>query len=206
MQIKIKMDADTIYKQINWISTSLTSEELEAIQFIKENIEKMVFVHQKIWDQKLEVSKYENWKKYILPYECFELESIQEQDEIEEDANIKNIFWSIKEFVIDHKRDFAIWFVFILLLIIAIAIQHNKPQKIQQEPQKTAIQLLVEKQTLNINKIWAKMETQKILKWQIKELQDKLDENIKEVKAMELENSTIREKMIDETSNFNTKK
>lgn len=207
MQIKIKTDAKEIYKQVKQVYSSGTQEDLENMEFLRSNEEKSVFVHSKVWDDQLEVSKYENWRKYILPIECFDRESLSEENnEYEEEETSK--IEVLKEFTIKHKKDFVIWLLFAILLVLAFIMsnkkQEEKPQVI--EPQKTVLEILVEKQTLNLNKIWAKMETQKVIKSQINDLKIKLDQNISEIKALELENSTIREKMIEETSNFNTKK
>lgn len=209
MQIKIKTDAKSIYKQVKWVYQSWSNEDLENMDFLQQNEWKSVFAHSKIWDDQLEVSKYENWRKYILPIECFDLENIENQQSDDEDEPTK--LEVLKEFAIKHKKDLIIGLIFLIFLAIAFMYNHKdkpkqevKPQVIEQ--QKTVLEVLVEKQTLNLNKIWAKMETQKVIKSQINDLKIKLDQNITEIKALELENSTIREQMIEETSNFNTKK
>ena len=97
--------------------------------------------------------------------------------------------------------DYIIPIVFISLIIVFVFYPSKKEEpKKEPERQKTAIELLIEKQTLNLNRIGAKMETQRIIKSQISELKGKLDQNIAEVRTIELENSNIREKMIEETS------
>lgn len=209
MQIKIKTDAKDIYKQVKWVYQSWSNEDLENMDFLQQNEWKSVFAHSKIWDDQLEVSKYENWRKYILPIECFDLENIENQQSDDEDEPTK--LEVLKELAIKHKKDLIIGLIFLIFLAIAFMYNHKdkpkqevKPQVIEQ--QKTVLEVLVEKQTLNLNKIWAKMETQKVIKSQINDLKIKLDQNITEIKALELENSTIREQMIEETSNFNTKK
>lgn len=209
MQIKIKTDAKSIYKQVKWVYQSWSNEDLENMDFLQQNEWKSVFAHSKIWDEQLEVSKYENWRKYILPIECFDLENIENQQTDDEDEPTK--LEVLKEFFIDHKKDLVIALFFIILLTVAFV--YNKPKEVKQvetpqvvEQTKTTLEILVEKQTLNLNKIWAKMETQKVIKSQINDLKIKLDQNITEIKTLELENSMIREKMIEETSNFNTKK
>lgn len=209
MQIKIKTDAKDIYKQVKWVYQSWSNEDLENMEFLQQNEWKSVFAHSKIWDDQLEVSKYENWRKYILPIECFDLENIENQQSDDEDEPTK--LEVLKELAIKHKKDLIIGLIFLIFLAIAFMYNHKdkpkqevKPQVIEQ--QKTVLEVLVEKQTLNLNKIWAKMETQKVIKSQINDLKIKLDQNITEIKALELENSTIKEQMIEETSNFNTKK
>lgn len=203
MQIKIKTNAYETYRELKQTYNSCSSEDVENMQFLKENAGKTIFAHSKVWDDQLEVSKYENWKKYILPIECFDLTEITEDQEEETESKIE----ILKTFIIDHKKDVLIglWF-FILLLSVALFNIFKQEKKEEIAPPKTVLETLVEKQTLNLNKIWAKMETQKVIKSQINDLKIKLDQNITEIKALELENSTIREQMIEETSNFNTKK
>lgn len=203
MQIKIKINAYDTYRDLKQTYNHWSNEDIENLQFLKENAGKTVFVHSKVWDDQIEVSKYENWKKYILPIECFDLNDITEDQEDEAESKIE----VLKTFVINHKRDvlIALWFLTILLIVWFVNT-HKQEKKEVIAPPKTVLETLVEKQTLNLNKIWAKMETQKIIKQQIHDLQIKLDQNIAEIKAMELDNSNIREQMIEETSNFNTKK
>jgi hypothetical protein len=62
--------------------------------------------------------------------------------------------------------------------------------------EKTAIQINAENQKKNIDLKVEKLEQQKIIKQQIKYLNNKLDKNIKEVQQLDISNSLLRENSI----------
>jgi len=190
MQVKLKQNASEIFQNAYWVE----SQHIDLFMFLKENEWKDIFVHGKIADDLIEASQYQNWRKYEIPAICFEFaENAEHSDQPE-----------VKETIMDKIRwlrpiDYIVPIVFISLILVYI-FYPSKKEEPKPEKQKTAIELLIEKQTLNLNRIGAKMETQRIIKSQISELKGKLDQNIAEVRTIELENSNIREKMIEETS------
>lgn len=183
MQIKIKTNAVEIYSQIKQIGDTCSPEDVEPLQFIRDTIWKRVFVHSKIWNDELEVSRYSKSAKFILPIDCFDLS--------EEEEN-PSIFLKVMRILTRYKYFFLMLLIIPSFVFLAWFSDGNNSK----------INALTEKEMLNIKKIWAKFETQKILKKQLNDTQMEITKNIKEVKALELDNAHIREKIINETERF----
>lgn len=189
MQVKLKQNASEIFQS----KYGVESQYIDLFMFLKENEWKDIFVHWKIGDDLIEASQYQNWKKWEIPEICFEFAENQDPEPVKPSI-LDRIKWL-------SPVDYIVPIIFITLILIYIFYPSKKEEPIKApERHKTALELLTEKQQINLNRIGAKMETQRIIKSQISELKGKLDQNIAEVRTIELENSTIREQMIEETS------
>lgn len=194
MEVKIKTNWSDLFKVINEDQPK-DQTYFDTLEFLEQNNWKTVFVHGKVDEYTIEASRYENWKRFNVPADCFDVWEDQPNEETESKLHLA------MNFLKERPKDIAITVTIIIVLILLywahlVKVESDKPKP----KQKTAIEILSEKQSHNIDKIGANMETQKILKSQIKDLQDKLDQKISEVKSIELENSTIREQMIEETA------
>lgn len=213
MQIKVKNNAHNIFFEKEMLRRA-DEEHLKIKEFLEKNSWLYVFYHGEDKDQEdlLVVSQYENWRKYNIPSYCFNLSEYNPEDfptdsqntwfqEIDEEYQKEK-----KAFDFMLKSPYIIIFFITIVIISVVKINENSKEKIQQmevnqeiEKEISVIEQLSIKQQMNIDKIWANFETQKVIRSQIKELEIKLDEKINEVRVMELENANIREQMIAET-------
>jgi predicted permease len=97
----------------------------------------------------LTVSQYENWRKYEVPIDCFEIDNqeqeIETEDLEEKTSKIKQIF----------TNPAVIVFIIALLVIGGAKIVHKPTEKIeiQETKELSVIEVLAERQQINIQKI-----------------------------------------------------
>ena len=189
MQFKLKQNASYLYLQENQSKIDINnSDEYRIFEFLQQNDWKNIFCH-KIIEDNVELSKYDIWTKFIVPTYCIDIEEVIEKEETKKIDKLENFF----------KRFYKDIIIITLLLSIFFTTWYE-PKKDNNKIEKTVIETLIEKQNLNLKRVWSKFETQKIIKSQIKDLQNKLDTNIAEIKQIELENANIKEQIIIETN------
>lgn len=110
-------------------------------------------------------------------------------------------------YIKDNKKKIIVLMIiaFIGFMIINKIFERNKiiDEAKQEMIQKTKIEILVDKQSENLVKIWENLEDQKVLRSKINDLQTQLDAKIDQVKNLEQENSDMRALMLDDANDFN---
>lgn len=178
MQVKLIENASSRFSEIEELHKAWEMKDLETFEFLKDNEWKEVYYHHRIRPNWLcEVSEYEKTRKYEIP---LELVILEDKKEI-----VLNLYKKYEKFI-------NFWVI--IAIIIVLMTSYNLREKPNLE--KTAIQINAENQKKNIDLKVEKLEQQKIIKQQIKYLNNKLDKNIKEVQQLDISNSLLRENSI----------
>lgn len=188
MQVKLIENARARFSEIENLKRSGEMQDLETFEFLQKNEWKEVYYHHKMRpDWLCEISEYEKTRKYEIPLELIILEEEISKQEI------------VRTFFEKYNKQINIWGIIAIVLIIVISYSlKEKTKPVIKE--KTAIEINIDTQKMNLDLIQEKLNKQKIIKWQIKELQEDLSKNIWEVKTLEINNSNLREQYILETN------
>jgi hypothetical protein len=188
MQVKLIKNAREKFSEIENLKQSWTTLDLETFEFLQNNEWKEVYYHHKLRpDWLCEVSEYEKTKKYEIPLELIILEEIIAKQEI-----LRTLFDKY------NKQINILAIIFVILLLSITYIARDKTKPIIKE--KTAIEINIDTQKMNLDLIQEKLKKQKIIKWRIKDLQTDLNKNISDIKTLEINNSNLREQYILETN------
>ena len=186
MQVKLIENASSKFSEIENLQRAGEMKDLETFEFLKKNEWWLVYYHHKIRpDWLCEISEYEKTRKYEIPLELIILEDKTT------DSNTESISFY-------KKHDKLINFWAILAIIIILVITYSLREK--PKPIKSILDINAEAQKKNIDIRTEKLEQQKIIKRQIKNLREKLEKNIQEVQEIDLKNSLLREQSILQTN------
>lgn len=188
MQVRLIENARDKFSEIENLKRAWEMKDLETFEFLQKNEWKEVYYHHKMRpDWLCEVSEYEKTRKFEIPLELIALEEdVLNQEKVNaffEKYNLQIKFWAV-----------------ILIVLILLMIYSLKEKSKPTIKEKTAIEINIDTQKMNLDLIQEKLNKQKIIKSQIKELQDDLSKNIWEIKNLEMNNSNLREQYILETN------
>lgn len=189
-KLVLHVDAPAYYKNKNFESfisqnLDLVDEAKNTLAFIEENIGKELFNNDDCEDSSdyYRVSRYE-WKKiFEIPKICFETIENNENDIIE--AKEEKIIPKIK--MSGEKIIIAI--LFITFIFQAFYNPGQKQVEASVIDVKSEFEILTEKQSENLIKIWKQLEFQK-------EKRDEIRESKEIVTVLEKENSEIRKQLL----------
>lgn len=188
MQVKLIENARDKFSEIENLKRAWEMKDLETFEFLQKNEWKEVYYHHKMRpDWLCEVSEYEKTRKFEIPLELIALE-----EEIPK-------FESTETFFEKYNTQINIWAVMLVILLVSIVYISSEKSK-PTIKEKTAIEINIDTQKMNLDLIQEKLNKQKIIKSQMKELQDDLSKNIWEIKNLEMNNSNLREQYILETN------